>query len=341
MSRKSAPPGGFTLVELLVVIAIIGVLIAMLLPAVQQAREAARRSSCLNNLRQIALATTEFEGRMNRLPGLYDRYPDQRLDDSLGELDQEPYGTWAVLLLPDLERHQIYDHYVEGRPANAFIATYLCPSDDFKPRTGASNSYVANAGRSGPASQQRVANGPFLNRIASPRAAMLDGHWRDGREYTLVYSESNEARDYDQIEWTAFTSDGLVDQEFLDDAQDLAWSPVFYWRSGPEDVDYINGPPAPCTEDLSRCVAPALVGSEDRALRRAAMEVNPWVTMMNRRARPSGNHPGGVNMAFCSGRSLFLRENIDYNVFRALMTPNDRQSDSPYPDIIVEDQPYL
>ena len=65
---------GFTLVELLVVIAIIGTLIALLLPAVQRARESARRSSCVNNQRQITLATLQFEEKFRRFPGLFEKW---------------------------------------------------------------------------------------------------------------------------------------------------------------------------------------------------------------------------------------------------------------------------
>src|SRR5262245_6132542 len=122
----------FTLVELLVVIAIIGVLVALLLPAVQSAREAARRMKCSNNLKQIALAAHNFHDVNSTFP-------------SGSRLTSPPdtyYSNWAINLLPFIEQQAVFDRYddtVVNVHANnkavreTFIDAYSCPSE-IKPK---------------------------------------------------------------------------------------------------------------------------------------------------------------------------------------------------------------
>ncbi|MFM7206033.1 MAG: DUF1559 domain-containing protein [Planctomycetaceae bacterium] len=128
---------GFTLVELLVVIAIIATLIGLLLPAVQSAREAARRSACSNNLKQVGLAVINFESAKRAFPAGY----------SFFTAAGEPSWGWATFILPYMEQGTLYDQMrVDARKLNtlysaaavaadkAFLQTsisgYRCPSDD-------------------------------------------------------------------------------------------------------------------------------------------------------------------------------------------------------------------
>jgi prepilin-type N-terminal cleavage/methylation domain-containing protein len=104
MSRASPRPrrGGFTLIELLVVIAIISVLVGLLLPAVQQAREAAHRIQCANNLKQIGLALHLYHDQHRQLP------PSRRREA------ESP--SWAWIILPNLEQDNLFKLWPEGWP---------------------------------------------------------------------------------------------------------------------------------------------------------------------------------------------------------------------------------
>ena len=161
---------GFTLVELLVVIAIIGVLVALLLPAVQAAREAARRSSCQNNLKQIGLGMQNHHAAKGYFPyGAND-------DDCEIATGRRKLWTWRTLLLPYMEQKTLYDQLVplakasegtpcvqtENRPWDRSplqlqpVATFICPTEMtqigndmdtwFGPKTAAISSYFGNAG---------------------------------------------------------------------------------------------------------------------------------------------------------------------------------------------------
>ena len=138
---------GFTLVELLVVILIIGILVAMLIPAIQQVRGAARRIQCANNLKQLALACHSYHSSSNRLPPgvnlslIYDFETVSRLKE-LGFSYRPPHPTnvdsWLTLILPHIEQGALpeklgtgisYSAFGDEHPPGTVIEIFLCPSD--------------------------------------------------------------------------------------------------------------------------------------------------------------------------------------------------------------------
>src|SRR5687767_6989975 len=153
--RKLEPrrlPSGFTLVELLVVIAIIGALVALLLPAVQAAREAARRSTCTNKVRQIVLATHQVNDTHKAMPPVSGAFPTR----------SENRGTIFYFLLPYLEQTAFYNSTVDAQNrylssnivpgSNPQIRAYgvpmpafVCPSDQSAPKGNVRNAGTLNA----------------------------------------------------------------------------------------------------------------------------------------------------------------------------------------------------
>ena len=199
---------GFTLVELLVVIAIIGILVGMLFPAIQMVREAARRTSCSNNMRQLVLAAHNFESARQRFP----------TGSESKEFPGDPnhphnFYRWSVLahLTPYLEQSNAYNTLdltiplfapptFNVDPQNAIAAgllvpTFLCPSDQGR---AISNGYgVTNLGptnyagctgtgiNGGTPFQDEGVDGTFF---VNSRTRMAE--FRDGTSQTIVFSES-------------------------------------------------------------------------------------------------------------------------------------------------------
>lgn len=140
---------GFTLVELLVVIAIIGVLVALLLPAIQAARESARRSQCMNNVKQINLAIQNYHGTMGRIPA--GAAPND-IDEVYDYWDEAANGkegySWMLAILPYMEQTASYDRWdfhknVLGNAlvAQADFSTFYCPSRRFGVRVGTDTTF--------------------------------------------------------------------------------------------------------------------------------------------------------------------------------------------------------
>ena len=138
---------GFTLIELLVVIAIISVLIALLLPAVQSAREAARRIQCTNNMKQIGLALHNYQDAFGSFPlgGI-----EARFGASWGEMLNATRISWRALVLPFLEQGNLYNSvnflfavgisnsgtqygvqpgFIQTTALSTVVTSYICPSD--------------------------------------------------------------------------------------------------------------------------------------------------------------------------------------------------------------------
>jgi len=226
MARKLLPEKkagrAFTLVELLVVIAIIGVLVALLLPAVQAAREAARRSQCSNHLKQICLATHNYHDTYKTFPPMAGgtTNPDTSWDPGSWYSNGERHSTFFYIL-PFMEQKPLYDKIVAGLPEGGMgsirpqgphslrnysaykvrIPVYLCPSDTMADRGGwdpetAAISYAVNLGDSTvgpdqwnswnvPNTDTEQPRGVFGMRVGATMADI-----RDGTSNTLAFSEN-------------------------------------------------------------------------------------------------------------------------------------------------------
>ncbi len=205
MKRSVGRWRGFTLVELLVVIAIIGILVALLLPAVQAAREAARRMSCGNNLKQLGLAMQNYHDTHKTFPpdGIYGRQ---------GPFPQRAYHhTWCEMILPFMEQLPLYDSVdrrfpVYGTAPQAIVGTVvpglLCPSDaEFrKPEQTwgiAVTHYVASQGWHWWPGTVIPGGGGGLTPGADYQGVFAGGQstnmakLRDGTSHTVLVAESN------------------------------------------------------------------------------------------------------------------------------------------------------
>lgn len=289
---------GFTLIELLVVIAIIAVLIALLLPAVQQAREAARRTQCKNNLKQIGLALHNYHDTHNTLPP-------GAIQIFTGNLQNE--ASWISMILPGIDQTPLFNRAnfsscfgCNGGPGNPAweisspsISTMLCPSDvdaelvAFAYRRG---NYAANTGIgalhsvSDPNDPTRTAIGPFTMNSSKRFRDFLDG-----TSNTIVVAELLKVPGQDFRGVMHYPEGPLYQHDQTPNS-----SVPDQFRSG----YCINITRVPCVGVYG--------GYSDRAIVIGARSL----------------HTGGVQVALADGSVRFISNNVDRLTWQHLGTPS-------------------
>jgi|694.fasta_scaffold26126_4 prepilin-type N-terminal cleavage/methylation domain-containing protein/prepilin-type processing-associated H-X9-DG protein len=328
---------GFTLVELLVTISIIGVLVGMLLPALSMAREAARRSSCMNNLSQIGKALITYDADKTVLPGWrnpLDTFTSQRV-----AADKKPMAmvSWTVMILPFFDQREIHEWH-ETYTNNAAVddvATkripgYVCPSAS-SDLAGGPLSYMGNGGtgaellNGGNGTEQYRGDGVFLD--AAGNAASSTWYISDsGAAYNPARSSLTQIGAADGAGSTLL----VAERSGLSAPTDSAWAgrprPASgaSWASHPMSNATIN------VQVLTHLIMhpPRLpAGQEPPAGKRT---INPTAETAPLAAAdwalrfPSSRHPGGTGAVFCDGHTRFLSEKIEPWVYCQMLTSNKR-----------------
>ncbi|WP_152051487.1 DUF1559 domain-containing protein [Tautonia marina] len=319
---------GFTLIELLVVIAIIGVLIALLLPAVQSAREAARRAQCTNNMKQIGLAIHNYESANGSMP------PVKLASGSCNAPNRIPgYPNGSVLnttgftmILNFLEQQPLYDaynfgqassnaawrngntnligsHWVNTTVVGSLVSAYACPSDIPPERVNRDSTGTGPyAMAEGMRSNYVMMSSRFTEYDCPAFAAPVK---RDqGMFFTDLAVKFSEVRD------------GLSNTVMIGESPQIKWSwdanRYFgpYWGAGAHTSSH--GTVYPPTHTWVWSSTPNAPWRDDRFPPNNERTIYAW--------RIGSFHPGGVNMTFGDGSVRFIKDTINPYVWWSLQT---------------------
>lgn len=307
---------GFTLVELLVVIAIIGILVALLLPAIQAAREAARRSECINNLKQLGMALQNYHDT-------YERLPDSGMHNP-GWTGWSK-GSQLVKILPFIEEAPLYNAIDFSRPSvdnqndpstgrrfyTTVIDAYLCPSnahpaqENDDPNRRALTNYACSMGCQRMTSRNNWCNEYPGNIFGNGP----DGHGNtnNGGRTSGLFSRLGWAARYADIQ--DGTSLTIAMGEILPLCGDHSRNGWFYcnsiWIATTAPINY-----------PIRCIGePGFAGPGDCG------HYQNWQTSQGFKSK----HPGGANFVFADGSTHFLSQDINYRTYQKLGDRRDKE----------------
>jgi prepilin-type N-terminal cleavage/methylation domain-containing protein/prepilin-type processing-associated H-X9-DG protein len=291
-------PRAFTLVELLVVIAIIGILVGLLLPAVQAAREASRRSRCSNNLKQIGLALQNYHSSRRRFP------PSAPLLDK----DKDPSISWRVMILSEIEEGPLYGQIkplptggaTDWTAKTQIMDVYLCPS---APRPPDSSDAIKISNYAGVAGAGR--------------------YKRKVLEKTLcgdIYLDGMFVPDDKRLGWSPNSMSKITDGTSKTLAVGERTYVFWDWMSG---ATWSGAPPTKiCTEAAKNVVYP--INADVTQIGYYVADSNaptggPFKLLLNDLFFGS-YHPGGAQFCFADGSVHMLSDSIDINIFQDMAT---------------------
>ena len=309
-SKIQSPRFGFTLVELLVVITIIGILIALLLPAVQAAREAARRVQCANNLKQVALGLLTMEEADGMFPAAN--------VTTVTPAGAERTATWVVHVLPYLEQQALYDAYrfefawdhADNQAAvKTVLPVMVCPSapgrrrlDDIgSGRQAAAGDYAAPTSVTSALRQQGLVTTPGqLHGAIHSNQPTLAASIRDGLSNTILVIEDAGR----PVHWVAGGKRGPDNHNNGCGNFDVAGGRVrgAGWADTAKHIP-LHG----FTRNGLACPGPCGINCTN-----------------NNEA--FAFHPGAINAAFADGRVQTISESISVDVYASLITANGRET---------------